>query len=230
MKACDVMTLNVITIGPDLDVTAVANTLVGNQISAVPVVAMDGKLLGIVSEGDLMRHTGTDAERRRSWWLDFFRDSSTLARDFARTHARKAKDVMTRNPITVSPDTALSEIATLFEKHGIKRVPVVLGGRLVGIVSRANLIQALASRGSDVFPPRARSDEALREAIVTCLRDQPWAKRPINIVVNQGVVDLWGFVDNAAEKDAIRVAAEATPGVKAVNDNLRVYPAVYGAS
>lgn len=229
MNACDVMTLNVITISPDLDIGAVANTLVGNQISAVPVVAMDGKLLGIVSEGDLMRHTGTDAERPRSWWLDFFRDSSTLARDFARTHARKAKDVMTPNPVTVSPDTPLAEIATLFEKRRIKRVPVVIGGRLVGIVSRANLIQALASRASEELP-RAHSDEALREAIVASLRDQPWAKRPINIVVHHGVVDLWGFVDSAAEKDAIRVAAEAAPGVKAVNDNLRIYPVMYGAT
>src|SRR6516225_6144851 len=222
MKARDVMTSHVITVGPELDVKAVANTLVANGISAVPVVAIDGSIVGIISEGDLMRRAVSGA--KRSWWLETFSSAEQLMADFVKAHGRKAKDVMTRQVISVSPDTSLQEIANLLEKHGIKRVPVLKDGRLVGIVSRANLVQALASRGLG-FVDVTEADEVLRKIIVLNLRKLPWTATmaTVDVVVDRGVVNLWGVVRNEEEKNAIRVATEETPGVQAVNDHLRVY-------
>jgi CBS domain-containing protein len=224
MKARDVMVSHVITVGPELDVKAVANTLVANGISAVPVVAIDGSIVGIVSEGDLMRRAVSGAERKRSWWLETFSSAEQLMAEFVKEHGRKAQDVMTRQVISVDPDTSLQEIANVLEKHGIKRVPVIENGRLVGIVSRANLVQALASRGL-AFVDVAEADEALRKVIVLNLRKLPWtaAMAVVDVIVDRGIVNLWGVVRNEEEKNAIRVAAEETPGVQAVNDHLRVY-------
>jgi CBS domain-containing protein len=225
MKARDVMVPHVITIHPDLDVKAVANTLVANGISAVPVVAIDGSIVGIVSEGDLMRRVVSGAERKRSRWLEIFSSPEQLMAEFAKSHGRKAADVMTRQVISVDPDTSLQEIAHLLEKHGIKRVPVIENGRLVGIVSRANLVQVLASRGL-AFVDLAVSDEALRNVIISSLRELPWtgAMAAVDVTVDRGIVNLWGVVHDEEEKNAIRIATERTPGVQAVNDHLRIYP------
>jgi len=224
MKARDVMAPDVITVGPELDLKAVANTLVANGISAVPVVSIDGSVVGIVSEGDLMRRAVSGAERKRSRWLETFSSAEYLMAEFVKAHGRKAKDVMTRQVISVSPDTSLQEIADLLEKHGIKRVPVIENGRLVGIVSRANLVQALATRGL-AFVDVAEADETLRKVIVLNLQKVPWtaALTMVDVIVDHGVVNLWGVVRNEEEKNAIRVAAEGTPGVQAVNDHVRVY-------
>ena len=218
------MASHVITVGPELDLKAVANTLVANGISAVPVVTIDGSVVGIVSEGDLMRRAVSGTERKRTRWLEAFSSAEQLMAEFIKAHGRKAKDVMTRQVISVSPDTSLQEIADLLEKHGIKRVPVIENGRLVGIVSRANLVQALATRGL-AFVDVAEADETLRKVIVLNLRKLPWttALTMVDVIVDHGVVNLWGVVSNEEEKNAIRVAAEGTPGVQAVNDYLRVY-------
>jgi CBS domain-containing protein len=221
MKARDVMTTHAISVGPDLPVQAVANTLVKNGISAVPVVGNDGKLLGIVSEGDLLRRVETGTERRRSWWLDMISSGRSMAAEFAKTHGLKAEDVMTTFVVTADPDTPLNEIAELMERHGVKRIPIVEGGQVVGIVSRANLVQALASGMQD--EPVENTDEALREAVIAQLTGQPWGRGMINVIVHDGAVDLWGVVDNADEKKAVRIVAERIPGVRSVNDNLRIY-------
>jgi CBS-domain-containing membrane protein len=144
--------------------------------------------------------------------------------EFVKAHGRKAKDVMTRQVISVDPDTSLQEIANLLEKHGIKRVPVLKDGRLVGIVSRANLVQALATREL-AFVEVTEADEVLRKVIVSNLRKLPWtaALEMVDVIVDRGVVNLWGVVRKEEEKNAIRVTAEETPGVQAVNDHLRVY-------
>jgi CBS domain-containing protein len=217
------MTSHVITVGPELDLKAVANTLVANGISAVPVVAINGSIVGIISEGDLMRRA-VSAERKRSWWLETFSSAGQLMAEFVKAHGRKAKDVMTHRVISVDPDTSLQEIANLLEKHGIKRVPVIENGRLVGIVSRANLVQALATRGL-AFVDVTEADEVLRKVILSNLRKLPWtaALEMVDVIVDRGVVNLWGVVRNEEEKNAVRVTAEETPGVQAVNDHLRVY-------
>lgn len=227
MKARDVMVTRVISVAPDTDVGAVAETLARNGISAVPVVGADGRLVGLVSEGDLIRRTETGTERRRSWWLDMFSTPDALAGDYVKTHGLKAGDVMTRKVIAASPDTPLREIADLLERHGIKRVPIVRDGVVVGMVSRANLVQALATHGVG-WRGLAREDDEIRTTLETRLRAEPWAGRIVNVTVQDGVVDLWGFVATDAEKRAFRVAAETTPGVRAVNDKLRIQPSVVG--
>lgn len=220
MQARDVMVRGVISVGPDMPVRAAANAMVRNRISAIPVIGLDAKLVGIVSEGDLIRRVENRTERRRSWWLEMFVSTDQLAQEFVKSHAKNVRDVMTREVITVSPQTSLRDIAGLMEKHAIKRVPVVEDGKVVGIVSRANLLQALASAGDD--DDAGETDRDLRRRILDTIKDKPWASRPFNVIVKQRNVDLWGFVYSEDERAAIRVAAEATPGVQAVNDNLQI--------
>ena len=227
MKAADVMVTNVISVTPDVLVQDVAYILLSNRISAVPVTDDDGRLLGIVSEGDLMRRAETGTGRHRSWWLAMLTRPEALAADYVREHARRVTDVMTREVVTATPETSLQDIATLLEKNGIKRLPIVEGGRVVGIVSRANLLQALASTRRQIGVDA--DDAAIREGIVRRLKAQSWISPSLmNVIVQDGTAELWGIVNSQAEKRAVRVAAEATPGVRAVNDNLIVQPAVSG--
>jgi CBS domain-containing protein len=223
MKAADVMVSPVITVGPECSVQDLADILLDNHISAVPVVSNDGGLVGIVSEGDLIRRTETDTERRRSRWLALLIGTQPLAAEFLKSHARRVADVMTREVIVAAPDTPLRHIAALFEKNGIKRVPIMSNGKLVGIVSRANLIQALASARKEIKAAAATSDRMIREELLSRLRTEPWARPSrLNVIVHDGTVEMWGVVRSRAEKQAIRLTAELTPGVRAVNDNLIV--------
>jgi CBS-domain-containing membrane protein len=224
MKARDVMVAPVITANPTASIKSVAEVFVRHRISAVPVVDGNGKVIGIISEGDLLHRVEAGTEKRRSWWLRAFIGPDELANDYVKAHAGKVADAMTREVVTASPETPLHEIASLLERHSIKRVPIVENGQLVGIVSRANLVQAVASAGKALEIPV--SDSAIRDKLLTHLKAQHWAHTGLlNITVNGGVVDLWGIAHSDTERKAIRVAAEATPGVRVVNDNLRLWPA-----
>jgi CBS domain-containing protein len=229
MKAADVMVTNVITVGPDACVEDVAHILLTARISGVPVVGPNGELLGIVSEGDLMRRVEAGTGRPRPWWLVLFTGRETLAAEFIREHSRKVTDVMTRDVVTAAPDTPLSKIANLLEKNALKRVPIVEGGKVVGIVSRANLLQALASLSKQIEVAPQVNDSQIRNKLLTQLNAEPWT-RPllINVIVQDGTVELWGIVESASEKKAVRIAAEVIPGVRAVNDNLIIRPAQWG--
>jgi len=219
MKARHVMVSPVITVKPSASVQEVAKILLERRISAVPVVDDQGKLVGIVSEGDLMHRAEAGTERKRSWWLRGFIGDETLAAEYVKAHARKVADVMTRQVISASPDSPLSEIASLLEKNSIKRVPIVKDGYLVGIVSRANLIQAVASGRKELDIPV--SDTVIRDKILAGLKAEGWAHTGLlNVTVNNGVVDIWGITGSDAERKAIRVAAELVPGVCAVHDNM----------
>jgi CBS domain-containing protein len=230
MKAADVMVSNVITVSPDATVQDVAEILLKNRISAVPVVGKNGELIGLISEGDLIRRAETGTERRRSWWLELLVGSAPLAAEYVKSHARKVADVMTRTVVTATPDTPLRDIAALLEKNGIKRVPIVRNRKVVGIVSRANLVQALASRRKEVEAQPAMNDLTIREEVMARLDAEPWTRfSPLNVIVHDGTVELWGIVDSQTAKQAVRVAAEVTPGVRAVNDNLVVKPILFGA-
>lgn len=221
MHAADVMVTEVITVTPETTVTEVADLLLQNRISGVPVID-DGRLVGIISEGDLIRRAEANTQRRRSWWLEMLVGGDTLASEYVKSHGRKAADIMTRDVVTATEDTPLSEIADLLERHHIKRVPILRSGALVGIISRANLLQALASmRGK--AEPSAKDDQSIREQVLARIRAAPWGKPwGINVTVRNGVVDLWGGVLSQEQKDAFRVAAEGTPGVREVKDNLIV--------
>jgi CBS domain-containing protein len=216
----------VVTVKPSSSVQEAAKILLARRISALPVVDNDGKLVGIVSEGDLIHRVEAETERPRSWWLQIVSGNGILA-TYAKAHARKVDDVMTREVVTAAPDMPLSEIALLLEEHGIKRVPIVETGQIVGIVSRANLIQAVASPRTHIEVPL--SDAKIRDNLLTHLRSQPWAHTGLlNVSVTDGVVDLWGMSYSDAERKAIRIAAENTAGVRAVNDHLtgRAVPAI----
>ena len=227
MKARDVMTLGVYTVKPTTSVKDVARLFMQRRISAVPVVDDQGKIVGIVSEGDLLHRSEISTQRRRPWWLDLMaRDEVLDAEEYIKAHAKQVADIMTRNVITAEPDTPLQEIAEILEKYTIKRVPIVRDGRLVGIVSRANLVQAIATSGSDLNVPL--SDTTIREQLLTHLNKEDWAHTALlNVTVNGGVVDLWGFIESDTERKAIRVAAKATPGVRAVNDHMTARPIGY---
>ncbi|HEX5599050.1 MAG TPA: CBS domain-containing protein [Hyphomicrobiaceae bacterium] len=231
MRAADVMITNVIAVGPDACVQDVARILLDSRISAVPVIAADGKLLGIVSEGDLMRRAEAGTGRRRPWWLAILTGREVLANEYIREHSRRVTDVMTRNVVTATADTPLSTIANLLEKNAIKRVPIVEEGKVIGIVSRANLLQALASPGTRAKGAATGADDSkIRETVLSQLKAEPWTRPSlINVIVQDGAVELWGIVDSASEKKAVRVAAEVTPGVRAVNDNLIIRPAESGS-
>jgi CBS domain-containing protein len=221
MKASDVMVPNVITVGPEASVQEVAEVLLRNRISGVPVVSPQGELQGIVSEGDLLRRPEAGTMRRHSWWLGLVASNEELASEYIKSHSRKVVDVMTRRVVTATPETAVADIATLLEKHAIKRVPIVKDGKIVGIVSRANLLQALATLKN--VPPGTADDAGIRAKLTAKLDGEQWAKPSLlNLVVHDGTVDLWGIVDSQTEKKAVRVLVESTPGVRAVNDNLIV--------
>lgn len=224
MRAKDVMTTGVVSVMADATVFDAAEILTSEHISALPVVDDKGKVVGIVSEADLIRRAEIGTTPHKSWlhrWLD---DDVTKAAEYVRSHSRRVRDVMTKTVVTVDEDATLGEIAALMAKHDIKRVPVVQDGVLVGIVSRANLLQALMSREPvvDVSPP---SDRQLRRDVAEAVSKHGWSSAwPTNIVVSAGVVHLWGFVQSEAVRNAYRVAAENVPGVKSVKNHMRAIP------
>lgn len=221
LTSADVMTADVVSVDPDTPVRDIAQLLYTRRISGVPVVDQD-RLIGIVSEGDLIGHAAAIGEQRRSWWLSAFMDDSLSARDYAKTHGRIARDVMTSDVVTVDETTTLAEIAKTLERHRIKRVPVVRNGKLVGIVTRGNLLQGLASL--EVKPTTSVDDRTIREQLITELRGQPWAHLLADdIVVENGVVRLSGIVRTEDERRALRIAAENIPGVKSVKDRLTLW-------
>jgi CBS domain-containing protein len=226
MLAKDIMTRNVITVSEDNSVSDVANALLEHRISALPVVDASGGMLGIVSEGDLMHRAEADTGRRRSWWLSLFTNSDAAAAEFVKEHSRQVKDVMTRNVITAGPETPVSEIAELLESKGIKRVPIVENGKIVGIVSRANLLQAL-TRPAEAGKGQGADDSQIRHQILARLKEEPWSPAWLNVRVEDGVVELWGATTSQAQKRAARVAAELTPGVVRVEDNIVVQKMSY---
>ncbi len=223
LTAADVMTTDVITVSPETPVRDIAALLHSKRISGVPVVDTAGQILGIVTEGDLILREAIVGEHRRSWWLTLFDDPTVLARDYAKSHGRNARDIMTTPIISVGPAATLAEIAKLLERHRIKRVPVIESNKLIGIIARSNLLQALAA--ADVSRPAVRDDRAIREQLLAELQKQPWVHMALkNVVVQDGVVSLWGMVSTEDERRALRIATENVPGVKGVEDHLTSKP------
>lgn len=220
MKVQDVMTRQVVSIEPNAPVLQAVRLMLQNKISGLPVVDGGGALVGIVTEGDFLRRAETATERRRPNWLEFLVGPGRLANEYVHTHARKVADVMTMEPYTVTETTPLEEVVKLMEKHRIKRLPVVSGKRLVGIVSRANLLHALASL-APTAPEAPATDGVIRERLMAELERQKWAPvGSLNIIVTNGVVELWGTITDERERQALVVAAQNTPGVKNVVDHL----------
>jgi predicted transcriptional regulator len=216
------MTSEVISVDENATVMAVAKLLAEGGISAVPVVDNNNRVIGMVSEGDLLHRAETGTERRRSWWLDMVASSNQLAGDYIKSHSAKIKDVMTRNVLSVTETTPVADIALLLETNRIKRVPVVRDGKLVGIVSRANLVRALALTIGEPPSVGEADDRAIRDKLLAELKAQRWAEvSPANVTVKDGVVHLWSSYLSEQEKRALIVAAENIPGVQGVEDHMR---------
>jgi CBS domain-containing protein len=220
MNAADIMTPDVITVGPDTPLDQLVNLMLEKRISGVPVVERD-RIVGIVSEGDLLRRAETGTERRRSHLLELISSTSAASAEYVRTHGRKAGEIMTTSVITVDAATPIAEIADILETRRIKRVPVTRDGKLVGIVSRANLLRALASRLT-VTAARHREDSDLRDALLAEFRQHKWAAMvaQFDVTVQYGNVHLWGIVRGEDHRRAMIVAAENTPGVVGVTDHF----------
>jgi CBS domain-containing protein len=220
MKAGDVMVRDIVTVGPDTDIDAAVRLLAEHDISALPVVDQNGALIGILSEADLMHRVEIGTEKHRKWWRESITAPMVLATDFTKFLGMKVRGLMTTDVVTVSEDVSLAEIASLFERHGIKRVPVVEDGRLVGIVSRSNLIQALASRFGSA-DQHQDSDRRIRADLLDRINQQDWTSfGERNVIVRDGVVHLWGLVGSQQERDALIALAEETPGVAGVADEM----------
>jgi CBS domain-containing protein len=234
MNAGDVMTRNVVTVSPDTTVPELVQILLSRNISGVPVVGADSTLVGIVTEGDLVRRTELGTERKRGGWLSFFTATATMAQDYVRSHGTKVSDLMTPGVVAVAKETPLVDIADLMEERHVRRVPVVEDGKVVGIVSRANLLRAWASLPANAAPVSA-DDAAIRTSLLEELSHQAWSRRPENsVVVTDGVVHLWGLAATEEEKRALELAAERTAGSKGVRNHVVVlaaepYPLLLGA-
>jgi CBS domain-containing protein len=219
MNAADVMSRSIISVGPDTTIAEAIRLMLDNQISGLPVIEA-GQLVGILTEGDLLRRSETGTERHRPRWLEILMGPGRLADDYVRTHGRKVEEIMTRDLVSVTPDTPLDEIVALMERRRIKRVPVLDGEVPVGIVSRADLLRALA-RTLEEQPSAQGGDDEIRERILAELAKFSWAPRDgLTISVSDGVVGLDGVILEEKERDALRVAAENVPGVRAVEDRL----------
>jgi len=232
MLAKDIMTTEVVTVAPETTVADIADLLLKRNISGVPVIDSDGAVIGMVSEGDLMRRPESNTEtRKRSWWLEMWRGSPELAQEYTKSHGQRASDVMTKNVVTVGEETPVAEIARILEEKHIKRVPVLRDDKLAGIVSRANLLRGLATRKATPVALVSKDDQSLQRDVQEALRKEPWADAAFaGATVEDGVVHLWGMAESTDQRKAYEVAAAAVPGVKSVQNHLTSkFPEFYWA-
>lgn len=220
MQAQDVMTRSVVSIEPDATVLQAARLMLQHRISGLPVIDAGGALVGVISEGDFLRRQETKTEHRRSRWIEFLMGPGRIADEYTHSHGSKVSEVMTDEVLTIAEDTPLEKIVELMERRRIKRVPVVADGKVVGIVTRSNLMHAMVSLARNV-PAQARTDVAIREQLQAEVAKQQWAPvAALNIVVRDGTVELWGAIVDERQREALIVAAENVPGVTAVKDHL----------
>jgi len=220
MHARDVMTTKLITISETTTAQEAARVMTENDVSALPVVDEQGHLVGVLSEADLLRRQEIGTQLVRPWWLEAVTPASTLAAEFLQAHGTAARELMSTKVISAAPSASLSEIATLMERHRIKRIPILEDNRLIGIVSRSNLVQALASAPPSVGKTIER-DRVIRAELLSRLAQQRWTDfGDRNVTVSDGVVHIWGLVGSPAEREALVALAAEVPGVKRVADEM----------
>ena len=217
MRAHQIMTRSVVTVGPDATILEAANTMLQHHVSGLPVVDAAGKLIGIVSEGDFIRRGEIGTQKKRSRWLSFLMGAD--ATQYVREHGRKVSEVMTHDPLTIAEDATLEDIVNAMEANGIKRMPVLRDGKLVGIVSRANLLHAVASLAREIPDPTA-DDDHVRSRIIQALEKHDWCPFGLNVIVRDGIVHLSGVITDEDSRKAAIVATENVSGVKKVHDHL----------
>lgn len=233
MLVGEIMTRDVVTVTTDTTVAEVARLFSEKKVSGVPVLDKHGAVAGVVSEADLLHRAEIRTERRHAWWSALFETDTSLAREFVRQGARKVSDIMNTNLITVAENATLASAAELLDKHRIKRLVVLRGDKLAGIISRADIVRAIVktSQAKAGTTSATGSDDAIRQTLLDRMADASWAKvQLVNTHVRDGVVELTGFVGSEAQKQALRVLAENTPGVELVRDHLRIYVPPIGAA
>ncbi len=220
MRVKDVMTRKVICIDAEEPVTKAARLMLQNRISGLPVIDKDGELVGMVTEGDFLRRGELGTQRRRPKWLEFIVGPGKLAQEYTYSSGRKVEEIMTPDPWTIREDATLRNVVEIMERHHVKRLPVTRGGRMIGIVSRANLMRALAhlARNIDRAAPQA-GDSAIRDNILAAINKLDWAPH-VNAIVKDGIAELHGVVTDHRERQGLVVAAENVAGVKEVHDHL----------
>ncbi len=221
MRAIDVMVRDVMTVRPDTDVAEAIKLLSKHDVSALPVVDAQAHLIGILSEADLIHRAEIGTEKRRPWWLEAVTGAAALAEDFAKSHGKKVGELMTTDVVSATEDTPLSEIAALLERKRINRVPITRHGKLVGVVSRSNLIQALASVVGHGEETGVRDLDIRHELLVRLEKQQSWTDfGSRNVIVTGGTVHLWGLISSEPERKALIALAEGVPGVRHVSDEM----------
>jgi CBS domain-containing protein len=226
--AHQIMSRHVVTVGADASVAEAIAIMLGHHVSGLPVVDAAGRLVGIVSEGDFIRRAEIGTERKRGRWLTFLAGADRVALDFARSHGRKIGEIMTRNPVTIAEDTSLADIAEIMEAHHVKRLPVMRGHSLVGMVTSADFLPAVARLVRNVGVKdigQAQDDDRIRDIIIAAMADAPWRPCATNVDVQDGIVTLKGSVRSDKARRAALIAAENVPGVRKVVDDLTIYPA-----
>jgi CBS domain-containing protein len=219
MQVKDIMTRNVISVEANEPVLKAAQLMLQNRISGLPVIDKKGELVGIVTEGDFLRRSEIGTQRRRPKWLEFIVGPGRLADEYVHASGRKVEEIMTPDPFSVTENDSLETVVEVMERRRVKRLPVMRGGQMVGIVSRANLMHALASLARDDAHAPAGDDSAIRDRILTAFGKEQWAPRP-NVVVKNGVAELWGVITDDRERRGLIVATENVAGVKKVHDHL----------
>ena len=222
MNADEIMTKDVIAVSPDASVREISALLVQHGISGVPVVIGDRKVVGIVSQSDLLHRAETGSEQKRKWWLTILTDPDGMAREYVKAHGQKADDVMSRFVVSVADDAEFGDVASILNAHGVKRVPVVHDGKLVGIITRTDVVRALAKHeASKSFP--TPDNVALQKAVLDKMRTQTWLDTAyINVEVANGVVRLTGFIGSDDQRRALRILAEEVSGAGNVKDDMTV--------
>jgi CBS domain-containing protein len=219
MRAHQIMTRPVITVTPETTVVEAANTMLQRHVSGLPVIDPAGKLIGIVSEGDFIRRSEIGTQRKRGRFLKFILGPRQTATDFVHEHGRKVAEIMTKTPLTITEDTELEKIVQMMEKNNVKRLPVTRGDQVVGIVSRANLLQAVASLARQIPDPTA-DDDHIRNRVIDTLAKNDWCPFGLSVIVRDGIVHLSGVIIEERSRQAAIVAAENVAGVNKVHDHL----------
>lgn len=219
MRAHQIMTRPVITVTPETTIVDAANTMLQKHVSGLPVVDATGKLVGIVSEGDFIRRSEIGTQRKRGRFLKFILGPGKAATDFVHEHGRKVAEVMTPEPLTITEETPLEDIVELMEKNNVKRLPVMRADKIVGIVSRSNLLQAVASLAHEIPDPTA-DDDHIRNRVIDALEKNDWCPFGLSVIVRDGIVHLSGVITEERSRQAAVVAAENVTGVKKVHDHL----------
>ena len=219
MRVKDVMTQNVISVEANKSVLKAARLMLQNRVSGLPVIGATGEVVGIVTEGDFLRRGEIGTQRNRPKWLEFLVGPGRMAAEYVRVNGRRIDKIMAPDPLSVTEDNSLETVVDLMERHRVKRLPVMRGAKMVGIVSRANLMHALASLTRGDTTPPANDDSAIRDQILVALGKEQWAPKA-NVVVKNGIAELWGALTDERERQALIVATENISGVKVVHDHL----------